>query len=293
MAKAILVSRLGSHYDDVREDRYHFPQQYLNRAKQAVGDEIIYYEPRRNGGRSAYVAIARIAEIAADPKRTGYFYAHITNFIDFDRPVPFREPNGTFYESFLRNLDGSVNLGALQSGAVRLIPEHEFDTIIQAAFAMDETQMKPVSETGFADPQPPFARPIREYLVNRPFREAAFARHVRQAYNSTCALTGIRLINGGGRAEMESAHIVPVAEGHNGTDSVRNGIALCQTVHWMFDRGLISLAEDHKILFAKEHLPTNMTRLFNTDLQAVVPREAASRPHPEFLRYHRTVIFKG
>ena len=43
--------------------------------------------------------------------------------------------------------------------------------------------------------------------------------------------------NGGGRAEAQAAHIQPVAE--NGPDSLRNGVALSSTFHWMFDRGLI------------------------------------------------------
>jgi len=36
-----------------------------------------------------------------------------------------------------------------------------------------------------------------------------------------------------------------------GPDSVRNGIGSIRTVHWMFDRGLISIGDDYKILVAK------------------------------------------
>ena len=36
-------------------------------------------------------------------------------------------------------------------------------------------------------------------------------------------MTGLKLINGGGRCEIEAAHIIPVAK--NGPDSPRNGIA--------------------------------------------------------------------
>jgi putative restriction endonuclease len=54
------------------------------------------------------------------------------------------------------------------------------------------------------------------------------------------------LINGKGRPEVEAAHIMPVEE--NGPVSVQNGIALSGTVHWMFDRGLLSMDDDYTIL---------------------------------------------
>jgi putative restriction endonuclease len=32
---------------------------------------------------------------------------------------------------------------------------------------------------------------------------------------------------------------------------VRNGLALCKTAHWLFDRGLVTLDDDLKIVQAK------------------------------------------
>lgn len=52
----------------------------------------------------------------------------------------------------------------------------------------------------------------------------------------------MKLINGGGRAEAEAAHIRSVEA--NGPDIVSNGLALSGTAHWMFDRGLLSLTDD-------------------------------------------------
>jgi putative restriction endonuclease len=146
---------------------------------------------------------------------------------------------------------------------------------------------------GLREEQNTYERPVIQQVVNRPFRDAVFARNVRTAYDATCALTGIRLINGGGRVEMEAAHIRPVGDGHRGTDSVRNGIALCQTVHWMFDRGLISLNDDYKLLVARKYVPDPVLRMLNPDGCATVPTDPALRPHPQFIRYHRERIFKG
>jgi hypothetical protein len=59
MAKAIFTIKTGSRYDDRREQYYHFPRTYLNQVSAAVGDCIIYYEPRRSEGGSGRQAYSR------------------------------------------------------------------------------------------------------------------------------------------------------------------------------------------------------------------------------------------
>ena len=59
--KAIFDTKPGSGYDDDVARRYHFPDRYLAQAEPAVGDWIAYREPRRDGGRSGYVAVARLS----------------------------------------------------------------------------------------------------------------------------------------------------------------------------------------------------------------------------------------
>ena len=76
-----------------------------------------------------------------------------------------------------------------------------------------------------------------------------FRRIVLDAYDCRCAITGLKFINGGGRAEVQAAHIKPVER--NGPDEISNGIALSGTAHWMFDRGLISLSDDLDVLVSR------------------------------------------
>jgi putative restriction endonuclease len=114
---------------------------------------------------------------------------------------------------------------------------------------------------------------------------------IKSAYQDTCAVTGLKLINGGGRSEVQAAHIRPVA--HGGPDSVRNGLALSGTVHWMFDRGLISVNDDYSLLIADGGVPDTITRLINPERRLFVPSRPDERPHSEFLRYHRERVFKG
>jgi putative restriction endonuclease len=128
-------------------------------------------------------------------------------------------------------------------------------------------------------------------LVARPFRDAAFSKQVKAAYNNTCAISGLKIINGGGRSEAQAAHIRPVAD--NGPDTIRNGLALSGTVHWMFDRGLLSLDDNLTILQAGNSVPDTMERLFNPDGKLLRPLRAGLTPHPQFLKYHRENVFKG
>ena len=207
--------------------------------------------------------------------------------------MPFKEGEH-YYESALRREDGGTRLGPFRL-AIRTMPDHDYDQILQAGYATvldtKEAGLGPSSTPGLAEEPAVFERPFIESVVARPFRDAAFARHVKRAYNNTCAITGIKLINGGGRAEVHAAHIRPVAA--KGPDSVRNGIALSGTIHWMFDRGLISVDDDFTILMARDQLPDTITRLMNADGCLRPPPMLELSPHPQFLRFHREEVFKG
>jgi putative restriction endonuclease len=104
-------------------------------------------------------------------------------------------------------------------------------------------------------------------------------------------MTGLRLINGGGRPEVQAAHIQPVAL--NGPDSVRNGLALSGTVHWMFDRGLISIGDDYSILVAQNHVPEDASRLLNGSGKIHLPKDQTVYPNAHYLKFHRDRVFKG
>lgn len=105
-----------------------------------------------------------------------------------------------------------------------------------------------------------FEQPIVEMTVMRPFRERSFMHNVRAAYADRCAMTGLRLIGQRGRPEVQAAHIP--AGSVEGPDSVRGEFGPLRYVHWMFDRRLISVGDDYKILVAKDHVP-NAARLLN------------------------------
>ena len=140
MTKAVFTARVNSKYNDLPEVRYHFPRSYLRSVERVVGDWITYYEPRRttsdinsSGGRQAYFATARVTSVERDPEREDHFYALVSDYLDFDQAVPFREGNH-YYESGLRREDGKTSKGAF-GRSVRPIPDKEYDLILRSGFS--------------------------------------------------------------------------------------------------------------------------------------------------------------
>jgi hypothetical protein len=88
MAKGIFDTRSGSGYDDDIVERYQFPKRYLPIAQRFIGDWIVYREPRGGGGRSGYVAVARLVRTEPDPSRADRSYAYVDRFLAFDTVVP-------------------------------------------------------------------------------------------------------------------------------------------------------------------------------------------------------------
>ncbi|MHB1462411.1 MAG: HNH endonuclease [Armatimonadota bacterium] len=321
MVKIVLTTKVSPSYDDLPEVRYHFPKTYLRQVESALHDWIIYYEPRRttrnvssSGGRQSYFATACIDKIEKDTAVTDHYYAFISQYLEFDRAVPFAEGH-FYYESILKKDDGSTNKGAF-GRAVRSLPDREYEMILQAGYAHTlgkEPRLRPEPDaseepmqqwTYVAEPHVSYEttydlpitlidenRPIIQQLVARPFRDRAFSSVVKSAYYDTCAMTGIKIINGGGRSEVQAAHIRPISD--QGPDSIRNGVALSSTMHWMFDRGLVSIDDDYKILLAKGKVPDTIARLVVSDKHLILPDEPAAHPHPHFLSYHRTHVYKG
>jgi putative restriction endonuclease len=301
MAKAIFLHRPDSIYDDDLSSRYDFPRRYLGTVKRTVGDWIVYYEPGKamgGRGRRAYFAVARVTDVIDNPAAEGRHLASIDplSFLSFDRPVPQIE-DGFVVESGIRAADGRLMRGGKVQSAVRAITDADFQAIVSRGVLANpdpwNVETAPEAhEAGFAEPAAVFERPIEHRLLSRPFRDRAFRQAVLDAYGHTCAMSGLTLRNGGGRPEVEAAHIRPVA--HGGPDDVRNGLALSGTLHWMFDRGLVSVADDGAILVSENKVPRDAAaRLLVPDRRLRPPRDPRARPHPDFLRHHREHVFGG
>lgn len=298
MGFGIFIHRSDSIYDDSPAEQYQFPSQYLRRVEACVGDWIIYYEPRKIADTRGYFAIAKVREVISDPGSSGMYLALIEpgSYLDFANPVPFNGATGPIEQGVL-NDQGRIS-GRAQS-AVRPISPSDFNRIIDLGFE-EKIPLLPrldgdLSSVGFDEEQAPFKfdqqRDRTDVTISRIIRDRIFRRVVLRAYDERCVITGLKLINGRGRAEVAAAHIRSVEA--SGPDIINNGIALSGTAHWMFDRGLISLADDLEILISRQtNDPQGVRSIINKSGHALAPRRTSDRPHPHFLRWHREHCFK-
>lgn len=299
MGYCVFMLRPDSIYDDSPSEQYQFPKIYLSRTKDLTGDWAVYLEPSKVKNSRGYFAIAQVERIIEDPSAPGLYLALITpgSYLEFSNYVPFNDAVGPVERGLLND---AGKLSGRAQAAVRPISSADFLRIIEKGLAQSD-EILPRLDLGGANPglpeeSAPFIfetdRQRVEQLVSRPIRDKAFRRVVLRAYDERCAFTGLKFINGGGRAEVDAAHIRPVEQ--NGPDTVLNGIALSGTAHWMFDRGLISLSNDAEILISRQVNDIDSVRSFiNKDGRAILPKNLQDHPHPHFLEWHRDCCFKG
>lgn len=211
--------------------------------------------------------------------------------------MPYRDPDGRFLERMLRELDNPAIAGrALRGRSVRAIDDADFAAIVNVGLVDTLSPEHAVrleldarhidAPTAALLASPPDERRVAQLLVNRKVRSAAFRGHVLDAYDNRCAVTGLRMVNGGGKAEAQAAHIWSVADG--GPDVVQNGIALSATAHWLFDRHLISLDDECRLLVSHNKVPSEFFRLFPQPGERVhLPADPRLHPRADYVARHR------
>ncbi len=301
MAFGVLIHRADSIYEDSPAQHYQFPKQYLSRVAACIGDWIVYYEPTKVPLSKGYFAVAKVADVVPDPAAAGMHLALIEpgSYLEFAQPVPFIDGDG-ITETGLLNAEGRIS-GRAQA-AVRPLSPHDFQRIVSRGLveadlllSRDGANTEEARAFELDEAQAPFLyeqeRVRLSALTSRIVRDRVFRKVVLRAYGERCAVTGLKLINGGGRAEVAAAHIRPVEQ--SGPDIVNNGMALSGTAHWMFDRGLITFEDDLRIVISRHvNDRDGAENLINRTGRLIGPLAERDRPHPAFLNWHRENCFK-
>jgi putative restriction endonuclease len=122
-------------------------------------------------------------------------------------------------------------------------------------------------------------------------RDAAFRRVVVNVYGQRCAFCGLRIISAQGQNIVDGAHVMPFSKFYD--DRIDNGLSLCKTHHWAFDRGWFSVNDDYTLLVAdlQEESPNaRPMRDFAGD-RILLPSHTQYYPRLEALRWHRENVF--
>lgn len=123
-------------------------------------------------------------------------------------------------------------------------------------------------------------------------RCAVFKKVIPQIYNYTCSFSGMRIISGFDIQMVDACHIVPFAISHN--DTISNGLSLSPTFHRAFDRGLVSIDNEYKIISSSSFTETisNISIKSYEGKCILLPEQCSYFPSQENLKWHRENIFK-
>lgn len=117
-------------------------------------------------------------------------------------------------------------------------------------------------------------------------RSSVFRKTIPKIYNDTCAISGMRIV-ANGISMVDACHIIPFSESHD--DTIGNGIALSPTIHRAFDRGLISIGLEYKVLVSKNFVESYSSSSLHQFENKIVrlPENERHYPKQENLEQHR------
>jgi len=123
-------------------------------------------------------------------------------------------------------------------------------------------------------------------------RGSIFKREIPKIYNNTCCISGMKIDSTISVSMVDACHIVPFSESFD--DTITNGIALCPNLHRAFDRGLIGIDNDYRVVVSKmfREDETNYSIRAFAHRQIILPKQEMFYPLKENLSRHRDNTFK-
>ena len=124
-------------------------------------------------------------------------------------------------------------------------------------------------------------------------RCGVFKKVVPQIYDNACSISGMRIISGYNIQMIDACHIVPFAISHD--DTISNGISLSPNLHRAFDRGLLAIDDDYRVIISSgftEDISPNSLKMFEGK-RIQLPSKEDYHPLIDNLRWHRKEIFKA
>jgi len=123
-------------------------------------------------------------------------------------------------------------------------------------------------------------------------RGSLFKREIPKIYNNTCCISGMKIDATINVSMVDACHIVPFSESYN--DTVTNGIALCPNLHRAFDRGLIAIDNNYKVVVSKSFTEDESNYSIHgfDGKEILLPKQVEYFPLKENLSWHKQNIFK-
>ena len=211
--------------------------------------------------------VSRLREIVVSASFDDELFLLLTN--PYDREVIRQTLIDTYFVDFKADIESLIAKG------------QQIDAYRQAL-------LQQVKQT-FASLQP-----LAPTEAENPIRKAGFRQAIMRIYDYTCAVCQLYVLTLDGESVTEAAHIIPFSESHN--NDVRNGISLCQLHHWSFDKGLISVDSNYKVIVSELMLERGPAEWRLTALRGkgiLLPDRDALYPAQEALAWHREEVLRS
>jgi putative restriction endonuclease len=117
-------------------------------------------------------------------------------------------------------------------------------------------------------------------------RGGIFKREIPKVYSYACCISALRIVADKEVQMIDACHIVPFSI--SGDDTIGNGISLCPNLHRAFDRGLIAIDDDYRVLtkpFFEESNAYSIKQFEGKEL--LLPKQKSYHPLKENLAKHR------
>ena len=117
-------------------------------------------------------------------------------------------------------------------------------------------------------------------------RGSIFKREVPKLYSYTCAISRMKIASTSNVQMVDACHIVPFSVSKD--DTISNGISLSPNLHRAFDRGLISIDSNYKVIVSKklreDNTPFALNRFNGVDI--LLPESPVFFPEIQNLNWH-------
>ena len=123
-------------------------------------------------------------------------------------------------------------------------------------------------------------------------RGSLFKREIPKIYCNTCCVSGMKIDTTLSVSMIDACHIVPFSNSYD--DTITNGIALCPNLHRAFDRGLISIDENYKVIISNSFIEndTNYSIRKYNGITILLPKSDKYFPKKENFEWHRLNVFR-
>lgn len=216
--------------------------------------------------------------------------------------------------SSINQLDSLVEYALLDDALFALMCHEEVNALLQAVLLQTwfpgrqedvgamvpeyQSHLMEVSQKIFYEPAADYQQEIATLLAQKDeeeifFRGSLFKKEIPRMYHYACCISGLRVASLPDLAMIDACHIRPFSESHD--DTISNGLSLCPNLHRAFDRGLIAISNEYRVLvssaFTENDTPYGIKQFEGKAI--ALPRNEAQWPLVGNLEWHRERVFRG